>query len=638
MAWADDFSIDAALNIRHVSGTTRYTGLEMHRAIGVLAAQAEGSGDDLMDISVLTASDKATGTVFDLLNGANIDDLAATFLYDCSITQLNGDERYSGLVIVGGVVGGAGSGNTEIIIIQDNALLTDTWSASPNPDATKGIILRTLVKSRENGVDIDGARILIKAAEFGDGYAEFAVLLGEGNATGALVTAADGNNQTAQGTVAGWAITNTEGYQLLDVSAAGSQEPFYSQWDLGIQSLNDLFEFGKNIQRRGSAETIHGMNGQLFRGPTHEIDYDTEAGTGPATNDELAWGLRVIYDNLAGGSFAVGDPVSIGGLTTKGRILSIDVTNLTLVIDIELDGTPIDNDQIAVIGGGVTADVAGAPVGQAIGGGVGILLAVLDSGTTGTVWPQLIKGSAPADGAIMYETGDTNSGNTITVNIVVTPRTISSPFIGVSTGSAINPGAYGLGIDPTDLASTSKLVDLGENDVSPPNNTTFATTGWVAGEDQVLVGPRVAGILELDQDTINGALTTGAVTSVVVTTAIPTDTKASGTIRIQTDAGFFIRVPYDSFVGSTYTIPSFDFTGVNNCASGNNVYISYIDKLATSSTESYTSVYSGTDRDLFVRGRDGGVAGDLIPIKTIENAGTMTSTGGAVAVNRISDA
>ena len=65
--------------------------------------------------------------------------------------------------------------------------------------------------------------------------------------------------------------------------------------------------------------------------------------------------------------------------------------------------------------------------------------------------------------------------------------------------------------------------------------------------------------------------------------------------------------------------------------------ITYIDKVATADPEEKTLKYSAP-RTLFVRVRDGGTAGDTIPIKTFETT-TVFGTGGASAtVIRTTDA
>jgi len=149
--------------------------------------------------------------------------------------------------------------------------------------------------------------------------------------------------------------------------------------------------------------------------------------------------------------------------------------------------------------------------------------------------------------------------------------------------------------------------------------------------DRVLVGPASGGGLETTQLALNTTLSGAAETAVVLTAAIPTDTPASGTIRIQVDSGKFVRVPYTSYVGSTFTIASTDFS-VDNATSTNDVFISYIDKVAASTSETFTSVYNA-DRSLFIRVRNA-----TEQIKTFESTGTLGSGGGSSTTSRISDA
>jgi hypothetical protein len=182
------------------------------------------------------------------------------------------------------------------------------------------------------------------------------------------------------------------------------------------------------------------------------------------------------------------------------------------------------------------------------------------------------------------------------------------------------------------LSATDKVFDLTNTQRVPPNNVTFTVAGLVSGEDRVLVGPESGGSLQTNQFTLNGSLTGAAVTSVVVNTTIPTDTPSSGTIRIQRNSGVYSRIVYTSFTGSTFTISSTDFSS-DNATTGNNCYISYIDKLAASTSESFTVIYS-SPRNLYVRVRDGGVT----PIKTFESTATLSSAGGSTTVIRTSDA
>ena len=625
MAIGDDFSIATNGDIRYTGTTANYTVLELHRWLQGLADDAAAAGNDLVDITDTTPSERSTDNIITLNSPYNIDDTAAEHLYDGSISQASGATVYSGLVVVGAV-----EASTQLKIIQNGSLLTSYWGTGLNADAAQNILLCLMIKTRANNVDIDGKRLRVQARELSDTYSEFSVTMGLGNATAAIFTANDLNNQTAAATIATWSdITNTEGLNLIDVNADTVNEEYYSQWDRGSRTLNQLYERTKWIQRRGTSETIHGMNGELFRGVTHSFAYDGEAGTGPATNTDYAWGLKVDYDNEASGPFIVGEALFFATSNARGRLIALDDNGVTgtMIVSIE-SGTPGDNNVITGQTSAATADVNGAPVGQATGGGLARLLAVDDDGTTGNLYVQLLNGTAPANNAILYHS--TDAARTVTVDGTPTARTVKPEFIGASTGSAII-GAYGLGIQAADLNASSLLLDLSNTARTPPNNVTFTVAGLVSGEDRVLVGPADAGVLDVDQFTLNGALTGAAVTAVVVNGSIPADTPVTGTIRILRASGIYSRHAYTSWTASTFTIGSTDFSS-DNAANGANTFISYIDKLAGATSESFTSVYL-SDRSLFVRVRDGGST----PIKTFETTGTLGSAGGSATAIRTSD-
>jgi hypothetical protein len=290
MAIGDDFSIAATGDIRHVSGTTRYTVLDFHRWLQDLADQAQASGNDLLDITSSTPSARATDNIITLNTPFNIDDDAAEYLYDGSIEQMVGGQavRYSGLVVVGSL-----AGTTTLQVVQDKALYdgdTPFWGTGINADAANNILSRMLIKTKDAGVDIDGGRILVYAREWGHTFAEFSVTMGLGNNVAAIFTSTDLNNQTAVGTVAGWTtIDNVEGYQTIDLGNGQGPQPYYSQWDKDIYTINQLYERAKWLTRRGTAETLYGLDGELFRGITHEFPVGTYSGTF-VQNEEISWG------------------------------------------------------------------------------------------------------------------------------------------------------------------------------------------------------------------------------------------------------------------------------------------------------------------------------------------------------------
>jgi hypothetical protein len=651
MAIADDFTVAVNGDIRHTSGTANYTVLELHRFLQGLADDQEASGNDLVDITSPTPSDRATDNIITLNSPYNIDDDAAENLYNGSITQNGGDEVYSGLQILGAV----NNTSTQIMVMQDTNLYQFTPTpASPfwgdqstggyNGNAAAGILAQFLVKSRVNGVDINQKKIRCQARHWGDTYDFFDVTLGTGISVAALGTTPDPQNDTAQATVTlyadvlnsgGTANAPTGGFQTIDLGNGAGAQPYYSKWTFGAQpdGLKALWEYTKDLTGNGTAKTTDGIAGEQFIGITHELDYDAETG-GPFQERELLyWGTEITYDTLVSGPFTVGNLVTIGTSGASGRVLDDDgVSQLFVALD-DTSITLLNNDVITEFPGpGAAATTTTAAINVTItdndkGGGSGILLALEDLGTTGNLWIQLTAGVAPVDNLPIE---GATSGARCLLNTAPTIKTVPKVFTGSYTGNYI--GAYGVGIDDLDLTSSDTIEDLLNVTQTPPNNVTFTVSALVAG-DRVLVGPRTAGILDLAQDTIAVALTGATETAVVMTTAIPTDTPATGTIRIQLDTGIFRFQSYTSYTGSTYTIPSTNYTGANTAAALNDQFISYIDEATGGTTSTFTTIFLAP-RDLLVRVRDGGAT----PIKTFEGNGQLESTGGSIAAIRQSDA
>lgn len=575
LGWvATDWTINSSTGaIRYIGdahgGTSPsyVTVIDFHRALQDFADDAAASGDDLLDISSQTPSERSTDNIITLLNSFNIDDTAAEHLYDGSIIQTGGAEIYDGVV---------NFGNVKYIIIQQNgAILNDTtnfWNsysadatanyAFPPNNTQAGVSHNFLVKVRTGGADIDGRYLRGLSREFGNTYSEFQIQgTSRGNNVLALSESSDLNNATAAGTVATWDqfVNDNVGYDnSQDIDGIGGVEEYYSRWDIGgfatpaSPTMNDLYEWTKYEARRGTTSSLYGLDGDLFRGITHQV----------------------AYTSLAGGNYTE-------GLVGSG----------------------------VTFGGGATAHV-------------------LADNNTDTMWVQLLTGTTAQMTGTITQGGVTSTASTVTA------RPVSATFLGQSTGSAII-GAYGIGIASEDLTSSDTLTDLGANTINPPNNVTFTVSGLVSGEDRVLVGPGTGSALDTAQLAVVGPINGAAVTSIQMTTAIPSDTPASGTLRVINDQGFHVLLTYTSFTGDTFTINSYNFSGVDendSVANLNNAYITYIDKLAGAASEAFTVVYNA-DRDLFVRVRDGGAS----PIKTFETPASLSSAGGSVSAIRTSD-
>lgn len=301
MAIADDFTISNTTKIidyvgaaHGAAGAGYYPGIDLHRWLGTLAddAQASTGSGDYMDMTKLTPSSRnGVDQIIQMLNGYTLTEAAIEHLYDCSIIMNDGDDIYDGFTLI------AGEG-CDLQIVQNGSIVAnDFWNTIPdgestkglNRDLTKGIAARFLLKVRDSGADIDLRRVLGQTRVFGYTYSEFLVNgSARGNNVIALNYALDNNNQTAAGTVAGWTdITlTTDGYNSIDVDANSVVEYYYHKWNINkpTRTTNNFFERIKWLQRQGSSSTISGLNGELFRGPTHQIAYSSLTGTFDSAN------------------------------------------------------------------------------------------------------------------------------------------------------------------------------------------------------------------------------------------------------------------------------------------------------------------------------------------------------------------
>jgi hypothetical protein len=99
MAIADDFSISSTGNIRYTGTGSNYTVIAFHRWLGDLMDDAQAAGNDILDITDATASERSTDNIITLNSPYNIDDIAAQHLYDGSIVQDSGNTIYDGILV-----------------------------------------------------------------------------------------------------------------------------------------------------------------------------------------------------------------------------------------------------------------------------------------------------------------------------------------------------------------------------------------------------------------------------------------------------------------------------------------------------------------------------------------------------------
>lgn len=533
--------------------------IEVHRGLSDLADNETEIGDDELSIISQTPSDRGgADTNISFLNGCNIDQASSEHIYDGSITQTDGDTVFDGIQVFGN--------SSSIQVVQNGArLINDFWNEPKMKTATEDTLSSTthrfVVKVRDAAADIDGRRLLGTQRVLSTFFTEFFIGGGtnRGNNVLALTANADGNNQTSDVTIATWTdiVNDKEGYSPIDANGDAINEFYYSDWELGSRSKNDFYERSKWIQMEGSLETIYGINGDIYRGITHEIDIDTPTGTF-VEPEQVSWT-----------------------------------------------------------------------------GGVGQLLAI-DSVTAGTkMWIQLLSGVIPTDGQTI--TGVSTA--TALVNVTVTPRLIAATFVGNSTGSAINPGAFGLGIGADDLTQNDLVVDLTGTSRTPPNNVTYTISNTIIG-DRVLSTNNAASDIDFTELAVKTTEIGAAVTSMEMTTSIASDVpKPGGTFRVELDNGSYKRIVYTSISTTTLPDDTFNFASLNFSGAGEgvtanaNAFVSYIDRIATGIQETVTYVFDVT-RTLFTRVRNAN-GGD--EIKTFETTATVGSGGGSSNVGRIND-
>jgi hypothetical protein len=668
MPIGDDFTITynaGAYDIRHGANTNTYTVLELHRWLQDLADDSAFSGNDEVDITSPTPSERSTDNIITLSNGFNIDDDASEYFYDGSITQDGGDTVYSGLVVVGSV-----NRATILKIVQNNAFYDDQtapfWSTITDNRAVAAdnILLRCLVKTRESGVDIDGKKVRVTARTYLDTYAEFSLTLGLGNSTAAIFTNDDLNNDIVSGTISGWTeVTNTEGFDEtnMDINDDSTVEPYYSRWTVsadptgGDGNINDTYQWAKYITRDSTAKTVHGMNGELFRGITHSFGYDGESGgITLSTNDMLADGTLVVTGAVSGGPFTVGEAVHEDTATPVwvGRVIAVDAANTSLVVEVT-SGTVGTGEGITGQSSSATATTSGVPT-AVTGGGVVAVLA--DDATGDDLYVQQLSGATPVDDTRFYYAGtDLSTADTtdyLDVAGSVSAESLTPCFLGTSTGSNLI-AAYGIGVS-TDTGDTDYRPSVGDqffplDDTGPilPADVRAFSVGnllYVAAGDgaRVLVGPQDGSLnaFNFDQFTNDGPYSGGEATVTIETgagagdlTSIPSDTPSAGTFRMEGTDGVYHLVTYTGKTTTTFT----GCTGTPAATDNLNIMISYIDDIYDENDGdsgdqlSYSARYSSA-RDLFVRVRYGGASN---PLKTFESPSSFP---GSISAIQTSDA
>lgn len=690
-----DWSVDrstkkiAYIGDDHGGASPSYaTVIDFHRWLQARAWEAVATGDDELDITNQDPSRRSTDNIITLINGYTLDETPGTpaseHLYDGSIIESGGDTIWDGIV-------NFGNSGVVIQVLQDGAVISDDWwnlasGLGANENSAQGISHRFMVKVREDGVDIDGRRLIGTTREMDTGagtdhwtFAEFKINgTSRGNNVLALVASDDLNNTTSETTISGWSdISWSPGLNLIDIDADGTSEEYFNKFDTsGTRTQNEYYEYAKWLTRDGSASELYGINGEVLRGITHSLAWDAETGSAVGTISNAAavyyvWGTNVVF-NTGVGTFTVGEAVHEDTATPawKGRVLAYTGAGATgsLIIDVT-SGTVTTGDTFTGQSSSATAAANGTPT-VVSGGGVIVALALDDDTGSGNLYGQVIKGTISGDNALLYYGNDTlatiSVSNYLTQAGAATERTISTPWIGASTGSNII-GAYGVGFETDQVNDSDILTALDGLQYSRPNLVTNSVGGLTTTADQedyVFVAPwdtttdggggagyDINGdpLVDKGQLSLNETITTADKATISVTdgteTAIPSDTPSTGWIRVTDDDGYERWLPYSSWTGTTFTINTSDpdlgsnndfngaqGSGTYQATTGNDVYITYLDKSAASATESFQVTYSAA-RDLVALVRNGGTS----PIKQFIAEWSITTSNQTLNAIRTTD-
>lgn len=259
---AAEFSVAANGDIRHISGTTVYSALDLHAWLQDLADNSAPSGDDT--VSILSANPskiagpRATNKPMSvtLLGNYNIDDATAQFLNFGSIEQAGGNVLYTGVKSIGSPLV-AGS---PIYVVQNAAKITSFWGAGH---------IQIMMKAKTGGALIDNGDIRAYSRKFGQAYADFAANLTAGSEQPvAISTSVDGNivltlaNALALSAKVSIAVGDTN----QNLGNGNGSKLYKGTITLsGGCTLAEAYQYCMAICSETSAVTVNGVAGWQFR-------------------------------------------------------------------------------------------------------------------------------------------------------------------------------------------------------------------------------------------------------------------------------------------------------------------------------------------------------------------------------------
>lgn len=265
MAISDDFSISEFGDIRHTSGSTVYTVLELHAWLQDLADEENYSSNDYLDILSPNPSkldgprDVAVASRLNLLtNGSisyNIDDVASRFINFGSIKQLNFDDQYSGLRTIGDIVP-----SSPIYIVQNDNKLTKFWSDDH---------IQILVKVKSSGSFVANGDVTAFSRKWGQTYSHFDINLSAGGETSAAISTSIDNAillTEEDAALLSSKVSITIGDIYYDLGNGNGSRLYKGTIALSNScTLQEAYQYLQYLTRENSSSTINSVPGWRYR-------------------------------------------------------------------------------------------------------------------------------------------------------------------------------------------------------------------------------------------------------------------------------------------------------------------------------------------------------------------------------------
>lgn len=647
----------------HGTATANYiTVLELHRWLMDNADDSsvlDHGDDDFMDITTINPSDKSFATIINLINGYYLDETGSAngatapaweFVYGGTIIQNpgTGEQFYDGVRVVS-------NRGVYTNVFQNGARLTnDFWNSVPDSEktaatATVGIGSTGTTVEVSDTSEFTPGDVIMFAAVTNEVYMVDSITDGNTMEVTETLTTAPSNSDAiyfatrginpdpANGVAAQFMVkTKDTGSEIDNTSLLfTTREWFYTYSSFRIPGMSR----GENVVPLTFALDLNNTTAYaLMSGVPYTNITNTSAGFNSidvddnAVNEDYysAWDRST---NSVNDFFEYMKYISRRGETVDTK---------TYGIDGELFRGITHSVETGAEAGGSWVQGGATPVSWGSGATAGTGQILANDDVANILYIQLLTGVVPGNSVLLTQGAVT--ATTIASNAVV-EKTISEPFCGSSTGSALI-GSYGFTLELADLAVNDKIQALDGVTRSPPNIVQFQVnfpTGQGNGK-RLLVGPEDgAGGLDFDQLSIVGPVNGAAVASVTFVEDRPANTPGTGTVRLLNSDGKYTLHAYNNISSDSPLILDFtasqDFSGVGNDLVNNaNAFISYIDKVATADAETFSTVQT-VPQTLYVEARFGGTGPDYTDsIKPAKTTGTLGNTGGAATLSLISDA